>query len=210
MRWVIEMETKNISARESLLSAAKPSRAIIGLAVPATLALLAKAVYNIVDTAYIGMLGSDIALAAVGVTLPLLLIMVSVENIFAAGAAVLAGRQLGANDREGASRTVTTVVGLSMAIGVGATYIAMVVLRMVLDPIITGKSIGLPPLITLLASVAGLILFGGVGAIVGPAVAAVANIVYRALRRGKPAAKPAGAAAPPAEPDAADPGGEQP
>lgn len=66
------------------------------LAVPATLALLAKAVYNLVDTAYIGMLDSDIALTAVGVTVPLLLIMVSMENIFAAGAAVLAGRQLGA------------------------------------------------------------------------------------------------------------------
>ena len=68
----------------------------MGMAVPATLALMAKAIYNIVDTAYIGMLNSDIALAAVGVTLPLLLIMVSVENIFAAGASVLAGRQLGA------------------------------------------------------------------------------------------------------------------
>lgn len=30
----------------------QPSRAIVKLAVPATLALLAKAVYNIVDTAY--------------------------------------------------------------------------------------------------------------------------------------------------------------
>jgi len=67
-------------------------------------------VYNIVDTAYIGMLGSDIALTAVGVTVPLLLIMVSIENIFAAGAAVLAGRQLGAEDHEAASRTVTTVM----------------------------------------------------------------------------------------------------
>lgn len=107
------------NSAESLLASAKPSRAIVRLAVPATLALLAKAVYNIVDTAYIGMLDSDIALAAVGVTLPLLLIMVSVENIFAAGASVLAGRQLGAADNEGASRTVTTVVGISMLIGVG-------------------------------------------------------------------------------------------
>lgn len=82
------------------------------------MALLAKAVYNIVDTAYIGMLNSDIALTAVGVTVPLLLIMVSIENIFAAGAAVLAGRQLGAKDDEGASRTVTTIVGLSIAIGI--------------------------------------------------------------------------------------------
>ena len=100
----------------SILGNAKPSQAIVKLALPATLALLAKAVYNIVDTAYIGMLGSDIALTAVGVTVPLLLIMVSIENIFAAGAAVLAGRQLGAKDEEGASRTVTTIIGLSLSL----------------------------------------------------------------------------------------------
>lgn len=116
--WVIDMKTNKSTSQASLLSTAKPSKAIIHLAIPATLALLAKAIYNIVDTAYIGMLNDDIALAAVGVTLPLLLIMVSIENIFAAGAAVLAGRQLGANDKEGANRTVTTIVGLSIGIGV--------------------------------------------------------------------------------------------
>ena len=105
------------SGKESLLSSVRPSKAIVQLAIPATLALLAKAIYNIVDTAYIGMLGSDTALAAVGVTLPLLLIMVSIENIFAAGAAVLAGRQLGAGDRDGAGQTVTTIVGFSMLVG---------------------------------------------------------------------------------------------
>ena len=66
-----------------------------------------------------------------------------------------------------------------MAIIVGATYIAMVVLRMILDPIITGKSVGLPPIITLLASVGGMLLFGGVGAILGPVIAAVANVLFR-------------------------------
>lgn len=106
------------SSKEQLLGSVSPSKAIVKLAVPATIALLAKAVYNIVDTAYIGMLNSDVALAAVGVTLPLLLIMVSVENIFAAGAAVLAGRQLGANDKEGAATTVSTIVGLSLIIGI--------------------------------------------------------------------------------------------
>jgi putative MATE family efflux protein len=114
---MIKMKTADTTGKESLLSTIAPSKAITKLAIPATLALLAKAVYNIVDTAYIGMLDSDIALAAVGVTLPLLLIMVSVENIFAAGAAVLAGRRLGADDKDGANRTVTTIVGLSMVIG---------------------------------------------------------------------------------------------
>ena len=103
---------------QSVLGDMQPSKAIVKLAIPATLALLAKAVYNIVDTAYIGMLRSDIALTAVGVTIPLLLIMVSIENIFAAGAAVLAGRQLGAKDEAGTSRTVTTVIALSVMIGV--------------------------------------------------------------------------------------------
>lgn len=105
--------------KESLLSEVKPSKAIVKLAVPATLALLAKAVYNIVDTAYIGMLHSETALAAVGVTLPLLLIFVSIENIFAAGAAVLAGRQLGAGKQEEANVTISTVVAASLLIGVG-------------------------------------------------------------------------------------------
>lgn len=110
--------SKEKSQTQSILSDMKPSKAIVKLAVPATLALLAKAVYNLVDTAYIGMLNSDIALTAVGVTVPLLLIMVSIENIFAAGAAVLAGRQLGEKDDEGASRTITTIVGLSVVIGI--------------------------------------------------------------------------------------------
>lgn len=104
--------------KQSVLGDMPPAKAIVKLAVPATLALMAKAVYNLVDTAYIGMLGSDIALTAVGVTVPLLLIMVSIENIFASGAAVLAGRQLGARENEAASRTVTTIIGISVIIGV--------------------------------------------------------------------------------------------
>ena len=72
-----------------------------------------------------------------------------------------------------------------MAIVVGATYITMVVLRMILDPIITGKSVGLSPWITLLASVGGLILFGGAGMILGPVIAAVANVLFRVLFKKK-------------------------
>ncbi len=72
-----------------------------------------------------------------------------------------------------------------MAISVGATYIAMVVLRMILDPIITGKSVGLSPWITLLASLGGLIFFGGVGMILGPIIAAVANVLFRVFFKKK-------------------------
>ena len=127
------MKQPNSASKESLLSEVKPSKSIVQLAVPATLALLAKAVYNIVDTAYIGMLDSDIALAAVGVTLPLLLIMVSIENIFAAGASVLAGRQLGAGEREKANETVTTIVGFSMFVGAALCVLGIIFI----EPLLT-------------------------------------------------------------------------
>ncbi|MGI5888647.1 MAG: MATE family efflux transporter, partial [Oscillospiraceae bacterium] len=65
-----------------------------------------------------GLLDSDIALTAVGVTVPLLLIMVSVENIFAAGAAVLAGRALGYGDKDKASEIVSSIIAVSTIIGV--------------------------------------------------------------------------------------------
>ncbi|MCI6966782.1 MATE family efflux transporter [bacterium] len=123
------MENNKNLEKESLLATMKPAKAITRLAIPATLALLAKAVYNIVDTACIGMLHSDTALAAVGVTLPLLLIMVSIENIFAAGAAVLAGRQLGAQDKEGANRTVTTILGFSIAVGIGLCVLGILFIK---------------------------------------------------------------------------------
>ena len=85
------------------------------------------------DTAYIGMLDSDIALAAVGVTLPLLLIMVSIENIFAAGASVLAGRQLGAGEREKANATITTIVGFSMFVGAALCVLGIIFI----EPLLT-------------------------------------------------------------------------
>ncbi|MCI7605978.1 MAG: MATE family efflux transporter [Spirochaetales bacterium] len=114
---------------DEILGKIEPSKAIVKLAIPATLALMAKAIYNIVDTAYIGMLHSDVALTAVGVTLPLLLIMVSIENIFASGAAVIAGRQLGAGKSEDASKTVTTVIGISLIIGVALCLIGIIFIK---------------------------------------------------------------------------------
>lgn len=40
---------------QSILADMPPAKAIVKLAIPAILALLAKVVYNLVDTAYIGM-----------------------------------------------------------------------------------------------------------------------------------------------------------
>lgn len=135
------MQNNKTVSKESILSTVKPSKSIVKLAIPATLALLAKAVYNIVDTAYIGMLKDDTALAAVGVTLPLLLIMVSIENIFAAGASVLAGRQLGSGDKKGANQTVTTIIGFSLIVGIALCVLGIIFMEPLLTSFGASKTV---------------------------------------------------------------------
>ena len=66
-----------------------------------------------------------------------------------------------------------------MAICVSSIYVLLVLVRMILEPIILGKKIGLSPLITMLSSIAGFIILGAKGLFVGPIIASVAFIIYR-------------------------------
>lgn len=58
-----------------------------------------------------------------------------------------------------------------MAAGVAILYIVLVISRQILEPVIIGKSIGLRPLITFAAGIAGSLIFGPVGLIAGPLIA---------------------------------------
>lgn len=56
-------------------------------------------------------------------------------------------------------------------------YIGLVLLRQVVEPIITGKQVGIRPVIALLAAVAGVLALGPIGVVVGPVIAAVVKVV---------------------------------
>jgi len=73
----------------------------------------------------------------------------------------------------------------ALALRLALIYIGLVVLRQILDPIITGKQIGIRPLVALAASILGVLLLGAVGIIVGPLVAATVSVILK-LRQAKP------------------------
>ena len=76
--------------------------------------------------------------------------------------------------------TGNTTLGWQLAL----LYIGMVVLRLVLEPIIVGKKIGLHPLITFAVALGGMLLFGLPGLILGPIITAALASIYRVrLRR---------------------------
>lgn len=65
----------------------------------------------------------------------------------------------------------------SLALCLALLYIGLVLLREVLGPLITGKQIGLKPLLALGASLAGALILGPLGLILGPILAALVKVI---------------------------------
>ncbi len=66
-----------------------------------------------------------------------------------------------------------------IAICVSSIYVILVLVRMIFEPIILGKKIGLSPLITMLSSVVGFVTLGAKGLFIGPIVASITFIIYK-------------------------------
>ncbi len=105
------------NSSENLLNEMPVRQAIMKIGIPAIAAMLVMAVYNLVDTLFIGMLNDDYALAAVAVAFPIMALMGAVGQVFGAGAAVVIGRAFGAEREEEAYRTATTIIATSFIAG---------------------------------------------------------------------------------------------
>lgn len=104
--------------KEQILSEVPVGKAIRILAVPAIMGTLVTAVYNLVDTAFIGMLGSTEALSAVSIAFPIMSLLNAVGQILGVGAATYIGIQLGGKKNKEASQTASTIIFLSILGGV--------------------------------------------------------------------------------------------
>ncbi len=106
-------------------------RLIASLSVPTILSMLVTNIYNLVDTAFVGRLGTSQS-GAVGVIFGYMAIIQAIGFMFGQGAGSIAARLLGARDEERASRAASTGVVCSFGIGV----ILSLVTFPLLDPIV--------------------------------------------------------------------------
>ena len=81
-----------------LLSREKPARAVLSLGIPLIAGMCVMALYNIVDTFFIGLTRDPYQLAAVSLAYPLMMIMIALANMIGTGASSLIARKLGAKD----------------------------------------------------------------------------------------------------------------
>lgn len=111
--------------KEGRLRNENPRKLIIKLSIPAMLALMARAIYNLVDTAYIGLLKDELALAAVGVTIPIMLVLGALEVVFASGSSILTGKFLGAGEKKKSSEILSTIFIFSLLLGLAICILGM-------------------------------------------------------------------------------------
>ena len=73
-------------------------RAVMALAIPTVISQIILVIYNMADTFFIGLAGSDAMITAVTVCMPALMFLSAISNLFGVGGASVIARALGAND----------------------------------------------------------------------------------------------------------------
>lgn len=92
------------------------------MSIPAIIGMLVTAVYNIVDTVFVGRIGTE-AIGAVTIAFPLFMAISAIGLTFGIGSASFISRLLGENDKKMANRVSTTsiittfILGIVMAAG---------------------------------------------------------------------------------------------
>lgn len=90
--------------REYILGQEKELKALMKLSIPATIAMLVNAIYNIVDTMFIGRGVGALGIAGVSIYLPIQMIIMSVSLLIGVGTASIVSRRIGNKDVEGANK----------------------------------------------------------------------------------------------------------
>ena len=80
-------------------------RAVMALAIPTVISQIILVIYNMADTFFIGLAGSDAMITAVTVCMPAFMFLSAVSNLFGVGGASVISRSLGANNVNRAERT---------------------------------------------------------------------------------------------------------
>ena len=73
--------------------------AVISLAIPTVISQIIMVIYNMADTFFIGLTGSDVMLSAVTVCMPAFMFLSAVSNLFGIGGSATISRALGRNDK---------------------------------------------------------------------------------------------------------------
>lgn len=118
--------------RAQMMGQGKIATVLTKLAIPGVIAMLIAAVYNLVDTMFVGMLSNTDAMAAVSVAFPMFMLIGAVGQMFGVGAASYISRLLGEKKNEEANYTGSTTFITAIVVSLIFTVFGLVFLEPIL------------------------------------------------------------------------------
>lgn len=121
----------NTTANQNDFSKGSIIKNIINLALPMTLAQLINVLYNIVDRIYIGRMpeNATLAMTGLGLTLPIITIVIAFANLFGMGGAPLCSIARGRGDLNRAERIMGNSFALLVISGIVLTILGLLLKR---------------------------------------------------------------------------------
>jgi putative MATE family efflux protein len=108
-----------------LIESGPVAGAIIRLALPMMVGMIAQLVYNMTDTFFIGQTGDPNMVAGISLTFPLFMLSQGIGNIFGVGTSSYISRKLGEKRFEDAKQTNAVSFYTTVAVGIAVTLIVM-------------------------------------------------------------------------------------
>lgn len=112
--------------RTTLMKEGPVKKTLLTLAVPSMVGMIASALYNLVDTVFVGMLHDTNSMAAVSVSFPFFVILMAIGLLIGVGSASCVGRLLGAHKNDTANRAGGISILLCIVFSIGVMIIGFV------------------------------------------------------------------------------------
>ena len=104
-------------ARQNMLANESIGRLLLRLSLPAAVGMIVMALYNVVDTIFIGHAVGPLGIAGLTIIFPIQMLLMGVGMLLGVGGASLISRSLGAGDIQKAERTLGNAISLSVILG---------------------------------------------------------------------------------------------
>lgn len=115
--------------RDAMLGEEKIGRLLIKLSVPSTVGMLVHAMYNFVDTIFIGRgVGSE-GIGGLIIAFPFQMLIIGMAGVIGIGGSSMVSRNLGSGDRDKASRTAGNAFVMAIILGICTTVVGLTFLN---------------------------------------------------------------------------------
>ncbi len=134
--------------RSEMLAKEKVGKLLCKLSLPAIVAMMVHALYNVVDTIFVGKGVGTLGIGGIAIVFPIQMIIMAVGQTIGMGGASLISRRMGAGDPDGAGLTFGNVLILAGILGVTVLVLGLIAMDPLLWPfshvLLASKGCGYP------------------------------------------------------------------